>query len=357
MRGTLRGEELIARARDAVGGPTTRCFNFFLKKMPPTSGREIYAGAEAVVCGTRFLDDRGARRPPALQDAPHRGARDDPHRAVRCRLPAAHRVIPNEATAGWLRRDPRGPGWLRMLHRATAPLASRAPVPMQIASPLLKSRAVRCSAPPLRSPAVQRTGQGRAALAGQCIDRIGTSALRASSSASWPPRTFEVAVLALPLSKGLRAHVADPTDSSVIQGRNVMTPQDSHQAGACGAGSCSPLDAALRRISKCDSRSAEGRHAPEGTSCLRSRNASVRTANEPPLEHVRSCLPPLQTASAATVGTPDMNGFPSQSEATVRIDVIDAVTTADDDSLWRSPTSVSLRRRRTTTNPDPTGPR
>ena len=45
--------------------------------------------------------------------------------------PAPHRVVPNEATARWLRKDQRGPGWLRLFHKATAPLFSQAPVPVQ----------------------------------------------------------------------------------------------------------------------------------------------------------------------------------------------------------------------------------
>ena len=79
--------------------------------------------------------------------------------------------------------------------------------------------------------------------------------------------------------------------------------------------------------------------------------------HEPPLEHVRSCLPPLQTASAATVGTPDVNGFPSQSEAYVRIDVINAVTTAEDDRVIVEITDVrELATPANDYNPYPTGP-
>jgi NAD(P)H-dependent flavin oxidoreductase YrpB (nitropropane dioxygenase family) len=45
--------------------------------------------------------------------------------------PAPHRVVTNEATDRWLRLDPRGPGWLRAFHRASAPLLSRVPMAMQ----------------------------------------------------------------------------------------------------------------------------------------------------------------------------------------------------------------------------------
>ena len=68
-------------------------------------------------------DDRGERRPSRLQGAIDRGARDDPHRALRRRLAgAAPRRCRTQATARWLRRDPRGPAWLRAFHKATAPV-------------------------------------------------------------------------------------------------------------------------------------------------------------------------------------------------------------------------------------------
>lgn len=46
--------------------------------------------------------------------------------------PAPHRVVPNAATARWLGRDPRGPGWLRLFYGASAPALSRVPVSMQL---------------------------------------------------------------------------------------------------------------------------------------------------------------------------------------------------------------------------------
>jgi NAD(P)H-dependent flavin oxidoreductase YrpB (nitropropane dioxygenase family) len=45
--------------------------------------------------------------------------------------PAPHRVVRNRTTDRWLRTDPRGPGWLRAVHSATAPALSRVPVPLQ----------------------------------------------------------------------------------------------------------------------------------------------------------------------------------------------------------------------------------
>lgn len=42
--------------------------------------------------------------------------------------PAAHRVVANDATRRWLGADPRGPGWMRLLHRVSAPVLSRTPL-------------------------------------------------------------------------------------------------------------------------------------------------------------------------------------------------------------------------------------
>jgi hypothetical protein len=79
--------------------------------------------------------------------------------------------------------------------------------------------------------------------------------------------------------------------------------------------------------------------------------------HEPPLDHLRSCLPPLQTSSAATVGTFDANGFPSQSVAFARIKVINASTAAEDDQVEVEITDVrELATPANDYNPDPTGP-
>ena len=89
------------------------------------------AGAEAVVCGTRFLmtDESGGH---PQYKARLLEARD----TVLTELfglgwPAPHRVIPNAATARWLRDDPRGPGWLRRIQMTTAPLLRRLPAGTQ----------------------------------------------------------------------------------------------------------------------------------------------------------------------------------------------------------------------------------
>src|SRR5205807_1346009 len=88
--------------------------------------------------------------------------------------PARHRVVPNAATERWLRGDGTVPGWVRALHRATAPALSRMPVSMI-------QRAAHSQRPgtPLLGPAAATAGDPASLVdagplyAGQCVARIG----------------------------------------------------------------------------------------------------------------------------------------------------------------------------------------
>jgi hypothetical protein len=74
----------------------------------------------------------------------------------------------------WLRRDPRGPGWVRALQRATAPALSHAPVPVQ-----LRLAGTQRPNRPVFGPAAATTDgplslvEAGPLYAGECIDRIG----------------------------------------------------------------------------------------------------------------------------------------------------------------------------------------
>lgn len=88
----------------------------------------LAAGAEAVVVGTRFLMSTESAAHPLYKQR-----LVDAKETVLTELfgagwPAPHRVIHNAATRRWLHGDPRGPAWVRALHRTTAPVLSRAPV-------------------------------------------------------------------------------------------------------------------------------------------------------------------------------------------------------------------------------------
>jgi nitronate monooxygenase len=171
VRGTARALDLLERFRAelddfpvlSAGGIATSA----------DVRERLDAGADAVVAGTRFLmsEESGA------------------HEAYKRRLvaanetvltelfgagwPAPHRVLPNAATARWLRRDPRGPRWLRAANRIAAPVLSRVPPPVQSRMAAAQSPRV-----PLFGPAAA-TAAGGANLveagplyAGECVARI-----------------------------------------------------------------------------------------------------------------------------------------------------------------------------------------
>ena len=131
------------------------------------------ARAEAVGCGTRFLmsEESGAH-------AIYKARLIEAKETVLTELfgvgwPAAHRVVPNEATSRWLGRDPRGPGWLRAFHKATAPVLSRVPVPMQF-----RLAATQKPSRPLFGPAAATVDgppnliEAGPLYAGECVNRI-----------------------------------------------------------------------------------------------------------------------------------------------------------------------------------------
>jgi nitronate monooxygenase len=172
VRGTVPALELLAQVRGAVPDdyPVLSAGGIAVASDVPA---HFEAGAQAVVCGTRFLmsEESGAH---PIYKARLLVARE----TVLTELfgagwPAPHRVVPNEATARWLRSDPRGPGWLRAFHRATAPVFSRVPVPMQF-----RLAATQKPSRPMFGPAAA-TVEGPPNLldagplyAGECIDRI-----------------------------------------------------------------------------------------------------------------------------------------------------------------------------------------
>jgi nitronate monooxygenase len=131
------------------------------------------AGAEAAVCGTRFLMTEESGGHPAYKACLLEARETILTELFGVGWPAPHRVVSNAATARWLGRDPRGPGWLRLLHKVTAPALSRVPVPVQF-----RLAATQKPSRPLFGPAAAIL-DGPANLveagplyAGQCIDRI-----------------------------------------------------------------------------------------------------------------------------------------------------------------------------------------
>jgi NAD(P)H-dependent flavin oxidoreductase YrpB (nitropropane dioxygenase family) len=130
VRGTLPAEELLAQVRAALGDGYPVLSAGGVADAADVRAR-LDAGAEAVVCGTRFLMTEESGAHPA-----YKARLADARETIVTELfgaawPAPHRVVPNAATRRWLGRDQRGPGWVRLVERATAPVLSRVPMKLQ----------------------------------------------------------------------------------------------------------------------------------------------------------------------------------------------------------------------------------
>ncbi len=172
VRGREQAAELLARIRAALGDSYPVLSAGGVADAGDARAR-LDSGAEAVVCGTRFLMSEESGAHPAykarLTEAKHTVLTE----LFGVGWPAPHRVVPNEATARWLRGDPRGPRWLRVMHRATAPFAPIVPVRVQI-----RLAASQRPDRPVFGPAAATAGgppnlvEAGPLYAGECIDRI-----------------------------------------------------------------------------------------------------------------------------------------------------------------------------------------
>jgi lysophospholipase L1-like esterase len=82
-------------------------------------------GADAVVAGTRFLLSEESDAHPEYKRRLLDARETFVTELFGAGWPAPHRVVANGATDRWLGDGRRGPGWVRALHRATAPALSR----------------------------------------------------------------------------------------------------------------------------------------------------------------------------------------------------------------------------------------
>ena len=172
VRGAVPAAELLERVRGAMDDeyPVLSAGGI---ANPSDVKERLAAGAEAVVCGTRFLMTEESGAHPAYKARLLAARGTVLTELFGAGWPAPHRVVPNEATDRWLRGDPRGPGWVRIFHRATAPLLSRVPVPLQF-----RLAATQHPSRPIFGPAAA-TVHGPPNLidagplyAGECIERI-----------------------------------------------------------------------------------------------------------------------------------------------------------------------------------------
>jgi NAD(P)H-dependent flavin oxidoreductase YrpB (nitropropane dioxygenase family) len=172
VRGTVPALQLLAQARGAVPDEYPVLAAGGIADASDVKAR-LDAGAEAVACGTRFLMTEESGAHSAYKARLLKGRETILTELFGAGWPAAHRVVPNQATARWLGRDPRGPGWLRVFHRATAPAFSRMPVPMQ-----LRLAATQKPSRPMFGPAAATVGgppnliDAGPLYAGESIDRI-----------------------------------------------------------------------------------------------------------------------------------------------------------------------------------------
>jgi nitronate monooxygenase len=172
VRGTTRAIELLHRVRRAVAGEYPVLSAGGVADLLDVEAR-LDAGAEAVVCGTRFLMSEESSGHPAYKARLIEARETLLTDLFGVGWPAPHSVVPNAATARWLSRGSRAPRWLRAIHQVSAPIASRLPVSMQF-----RLAATQRASRPMFGPAAA-TVDGPPNLidagplyAGECIARI-----------------------------------------------------------------------------------------------------------------------------------------------------------------------------------------
>jgi len=133
----------------------------------------LAAGADAVVAGTRFLLSEESDAHPEYKRRVLAARETFVTELFGAGWPAPHRVVANGATDRWLGEDERGPGWVRALHRATAPALSRLPI-------ALTARVAGAQRPamPMLAPTAATVDDPESLVdagplyAGQCVARI-----------------------------------------------------------------------------------------------------------------------------------------------------------------------------------------
>ena len=172
VRGTIAAAELLDRVRGAVG-PDYPVLSAGGVTRPDEARARLDAGADGVVAGTRFLMSEESGAHPAYKERLIGADETVLTELFGLGWPAPHRVVPNAATERWLRQDPRGPGWVRAIHRLSSFGASRVPIPIQ-----MRLAASQRPGRPFFGPAAA-TADGPPSLvdagplyAGECIARI-----------------------------------------------------------------------------------------------------------------------------------------------------------------------------------------
>lgn len=127
VRGTIPALDLLERVRATLGPDYPVLVAGGIAERTDLE-RALDAGAEAAVCGTRFVLSEECRAHPEYKRRLTEASQTVLTELFGAGWPAPHRVVPNAATERWLRHDPRGPRAVRALNRASAPVASRLPI-------------------------------------------------------------------------------------------------------------------------------------------------------------------------------------------------------------------------------------
>src|SRR5204862_8087336 len=94
--------------------------------------RALDAGADAAVLGTRYLMSDESHAHPDYKRRLTESSDTVLTELFGMGWPSApHRVLPNEATERWLRKDSRGPAAVRLTNSLLAPVLSRVPMSVQ----------------------------------------------------------------------------------------------------------------------------------------------------------------------------------------------------------------------------------
>ncbi|HET6998889.1 MAG TPA: nitronate monooxygenase [Solirubrobacterales bacterium] len=130
VRGGTPALELLEQVREALPADFPLLLAGGIAERGDVSAA-LEAGASGAVAGTRFLLSEESRAHPGYTQRLL-----DAEETILTELfgigwPAPHRVVPNAATAHWLRNDPRGPRLNRALNRLSTPGARHMPSSLQ----------------------------------------------------------------------------------------------------------------------------------------------------------------------------------------------------------------------------------
>ena len=172
VRGELPALELLAAVRATVAAdyPVLSAGNVADAR---DVGERLSAGADAVVCGTRFLLSDESAAHPRYKEALLGAEETIVTGLFGLGWPAPHRVVPNAATERWLGDSGEEPAWLRGFQRVTAPALSRTPVGLQF-----RLAATQRPGLPIFGPAAATAGgpdnlvDAGPLYAGECVARI-----------------------------------------------------------------------------------------------------------------------------------------------------------------------------------------